>query len=675
MPQIWNNIWVVTKEELVPKYWNTLETLQWEIWCNRNHSYGIKQAQKGGRGRQMLVVFNSLPNEVQEGIGKPDRIDNPLEKYYQTDASAIDYYGRYERAGTALKPHEQARYVTNASVLRAAMLLEAERISARHTTKGVRGSILKDVIHFNGILQEKYDTQHNLPHTLRHFNDTLNHFKKDSYYSLIKDPNGTGKQGRRKADDLSIAVLNGLFARIKHKPTAKEIYSLYDAFLSGYVEIYDTETGELYDAKDFKPLARRTVTDYLAQWENRIGTHKLRSGDRQKLQEKYKPHHQLEVSEYAGSLLSIDDRQPPFWYNENRDRLWLYVGYDHASGAVTTYVYGKRKEGIILDFYRQLVRDCAERGLSLPYELECESSLNSSFKNTFLNDGYMFEHVRIEANNARGKFAENKNRIFRYEIEKKMEGWQARPEARSESNQSRGGKPVIIPYERLIDQVLGGIEEYNNQPCQQDKNLSRWEYYTQKQNPNLKPINWRAFMPHLGYKAKTSCNVGYIRLQGKKRAIAEDGRILTGDSLINKLKQIEGREIEVYWLDDSDGNVLKALAYYQGRYVCEVMQMPTYKKATVEQTEKDRENRALQSAYTMTVEGFANKKAKELLPLNVVDNRPKTLNNKYQIRERKHYEPKEPAEVEILEDVTDEYEYVPRAHNSSIRSWNSVFKE
>ena len=101
----------------------------------------------------------------------------------------------------------------------------------------------------------------------------------------------------------------------------------------------------------------------------------------------------------------IDDRQPPFEYAKGK-RMWFYNGIDLGSEAFTTWVYGKTKEGIIMEFYRQMVRNYEEWGFKLPYELECESSLNSSFADTFLREGYMFEAVRIEANNARGKCIE-----------------------------------------------------------------------------------------------------------------------------------------------------------------------------------------------------------------------------------------------------------------------------
>jgi hypothetical protein len=345
---------------------------------------------------------------------------------------------------------------------------------------------------------------------------------------------------------------------------------------------------------------------------------------------------------------------------------------DLASGCLIAWVYGKSKEGIILEFYRQLVRNCVEWGVSIPDGLECESNLNSSFKNTFLKEGYMFQNVRIEPNNPRGKAIERYNGAFRYELEKQREGWIARPKAKSESNQLGTEKVPILSYERIIDECLIDIETWNNMPSKQDSTVTRWEYFLQNQHPDLKPINWAGFMPFLGYKEKSSCNVGYIRLQGRKRAIAENGEILTGAGLIEKLKQIEGKELDIYWLDDNEGKVLKALVYYQQRFVCEIMQMPTYNKAVIEQTDADLEAKKIQNSYVMTVENFGKHKAKELAPINIIDNTPKVLNNNFKIRNRKRYTPVETEETEILEEETEEPTYNPAAR-SAIRGWRSNF--
>lgn len=673
MPHLWNDILVVTLDELVPQYWNSLNHLKIELWRYKDKSYGIKQVQKGGNGRMMLISFESLPNHIQEVIGDPRKISNPLELYYQTDMDAVAYYKEFKRLEKYLNPIEQERYITNASVLQAAIKLEAERIRMRKSSKGVLLSLCTDVKNFNEVLSKKHNCEHNLPtHPVR-FNQTYKLFQSDlNYFSLIKDPYGKGKQNARVVTDETLTILNGLFANVKHKPTPTEIYRYYDAFLNGYAEVYNAQTGELYNPKEFKKLSERTIRQYITKWENKIGTYRKRAGDRVQYMEQTKPHHQLEQPKYSGSLVSIDDRQPPFAYNAYKKRVWFYNAIDLASGCLIAWVYGKSKAGIILEFYRQLVRNCAEWGVSLPDGIECESNLNSSFKDTFLKEGYMFQNVRIEPNNPRGKAIERYNGAFRYELEKQREGWIARPKAKSEANQPGIQKVPVLPYERIIDECLGDIETWNNMPSKQDPTITRWEYFIKNQNPNLKPINWAGFMPFLGYKEKSSCNAGYVRLQGKKRAIAENGKILTGTKLIEKLKQIEGKELTIFWLDDNEGKVLKALVYYQERFVCEIMQMPTYNKAIIEQTDADLEAKKLQDSYVMTVENFGKHKAKELIPVNIIDNTPKTLNNKFKIKNKRRYTPVGIEETEILENETEDLTYDPTAI-PAIRGWRSNF--
>lgn len=429
---------------------------------------------------------------------------------------------------------------------------------------------------------------------------------------MIKDPNGGRTNNARKVDDKTEMIFNGLFKNQLHKPTPTEIARSYDSFLNGYAEVFNQDTGELYDPKDFKALSNATVINYINKWENKLATHKARSGDRQVYMGKYKPHHQMDLPTFSGSILSVDDRNPPFVYNTKNERVWFYLGVDIASRCFTTFVYGKTKEGIIVDFYRQMVRNYTEWGFCLPNELECESSLNSAFKDTLLRDGNMFQKVKIEANNARGKYIERMNEKLRYEVEKSAPGWLARPNAKSEANQASGQKKQVIPYDILVNERLLELEQWNNSPHPDNKNISRWDYFEQNQHPDLKPTNWIGILPTIGYKTTTSCNGGYVRLQGKKRAIADEGKILTGEALIQQMKIIEGKEFDVYWLDGNDGQVLKALVYINGKFVCEVMEMPRYNRATIERTDADNEAIKLQNSYVASVDAFEKDKENEL---------------------------------------------------------------
>lgn len=678
MPFLWtHNKVAVELEELVPKFWSSLKVLQVELHRYKKKPFGIKRLQIGGNGRKMLIDFDTLKDEIQEALGDPRKVDNPLQLFFEFDADAVEYYSKFKRNGVTLSSEEQERYIINASVMKAVIKLEQSRITERMKLKnssmaGIWETLVNDMVHFQNYLKVTYDTEHTLP-TSRRFKEVLKACKEDLYYPLIKDPNGTGKQNARRVFDKEEQLLNALFENQAHKPTPTEVARTYEAFLNGYAEVYNQDTGELYNPKDFKKLSMGTIVTYINKWQNKLATYKSRSGNRQEYMGQFKPAHDMDLPTEASSLISIDDRQPPFWYEKGK-RMWFYLGLDVASQAFTTVVYGKSKDGLIVDFYRQMVRNYVGWGLNLPFELECESSLNSSFKNTLLRNGAMFQNVRIEANNARGKYIERMFGKVRYEVEKESLGWIARPTAKMESRQAGSGEKVIIPYDELAMERLRDIENWNNMAHPSDPTISRFDYFVNNQSKKLKPVNWHGILPYIGHRTETSCNVAKVLLQGRKRAIAEDGKILTGKSLIEKMKMVEGKDLVVYWLDDNEGNVMKAFAYIDDRYVCEIMEMPRYNRATAEQTDADKEAYALQSAYTATIEAFAKEQLNKIENVGVIDRTPKTINRNFSFSNLKRFEVKELKEVEVFEDdQEEEFNYQPQAQ-SNIKGWRASFQ-
>ena len=675
MPFIYSNkIVAVELDELVPKFWNCIGSLQKETQRYKEKPYGIKRLQIGGNGRKLLIDFDSLTGKIQESLGDPRKVDHPLEPFFEFDADAVTFYGKFKRAGASMKSEEQERYIINASVLKAVIKLEQARIQERIKLKGpltgIAETLRYDVESFQNHLLVKHQVQHTLPASIR-FKEVLKDFKINEYISVIKDPNGTGKQNARKVDERVEMIFNGLFKNQLHKPTPTEIARNYEAFLSGYAEVYNQDTGELFNPKDFKKLSQGTIINYINKWENQLASYKARSGDRQVYMGKFKPHHQMDLPTLAGSIISIDDRQPPFVYNKQNDRVWFYLGVDIASQAFTTFVYGKTKEGIIVDFYRQMVRNYTDLGFCLPHELECESSLNSSFKDTLLRPGVMFQEVKIEANNARGKYIERMNGKLRYEVEKEASGWLARPTAKSEANQLSAAKKQIIPYDILVNERLLELEQWNNSPHPEHKNQSRWDYFEANQNPNLKPTNWNAILPIIGFKTLTSCKGGYVTLQGRKRAIAEDGKILTGEALIQQMRIIESKEVTVYWLDGNDGQVLKSLVYLNDRLICEIMEMPRYNRAKAERKDNENEIIALQSAYVASVDAFEKRQRNKIENIQIIDNTPKTVNSNFKIPNLKRFEVREePVEV-FADENDDDLVYVPNTNTS--QGWRSNF--
>lgn len=678
MPYIYSNKTVAVEvEELVPKFWKKIQSLQQELYRYKDKPFGIKRLQLGGNGRKLLIDFDSLAIHIQDSLGDPRKSEHPLQPYFEWDSEAPEFYSKFKRGGTTiLKSDEQERYIINASVMQAVLKLEQarilERLKMKMTLVGLIETLRYDVESFQSFLRSKHQVEHTLPVSIR-FKELLKDYKENKYLSLIKDPTGTGKQNARKVDDKTEMILNGLFKNQLHKPTPTDIARSYDAFLNGYAEVYNEDTGEMYNPKEFKKLSQATIINYINKWENILVTYKARSGDRQVYMGKFKPHHQMEMPTMAGSIISIDDRQPPFVYNKQGDRAWFYLGVDIASQAITTVVYGKSKESILLDFYRQMVRNYTEWGYCLPNELECESSLNSSYKDTLLRPGTMFQKVKIEANNARGKYIERINGKLRYEIEKTAMGWIARPKAKSEANQLSSAKKQIIPFDILINERMLEIEQFNNSAHAENASLSRWDYFEQNQHADLKPTNWELILPHLGFKTPTSCKGGYVMLQGKKRAIAENGKILTGEALIQQMRVIEGKEFDVYWIDGNEGQVLKALVYYNERFVCEVMEMPRYNRATIERTEADNAALQLQSSYVASVDLFEKRQRSKIENVQIIDNTPKTVNSNFRFKNVKRYEAREePAEVFADEEENeDQVPYI--SQNTAVPSWKRNF--
>lgn len=633
MPHFWNDILVVASDELVPQFYSSVDSLKNIVSRHAKRGYGLKRVQLGGNGRQLLIDFDSLPNNIKDQFKDPRRFRHIMEQFYRHDDDALAFYEKYQFGdGSYLRDEHIQKYTTNASVLRACgdlkVAREQERLKKGFSIRGVMETIIKDAHSFNPILEETYGVTHSLPQNDRRFVDAYKRFFTEGYPSLISRKHKN--DNARVVTDYTTELLNSMFASDASKPTTTEVARRYDAFLGGYIEVINEETGELYDPKSFRKLSTSTINNYLRTWQHAVKTAPARTGNRQVLMARYKPHHTMDQPTYAGSIISVDDRQPPFEYAKGK-RMWWYNGIDLASEAFTVWVYGKSKEGIIMDFYRQMVRNYYEWGVSLPAEIEAESSLNSSFTETFLKEGIMFDYVRIEANNARGKRIERYYGNLRYDIEKQHTGWLARPFAVSESNQESNLKVPMVDYDALVEQCLRDIEQWNNTEHSKIKGKTRWEVFVGNQNPTLKPINLKRILPMLGYMTETSVKAGIIKLQRGEYLLGDNNEIYFGERLINLMKQVEGEKVNIYWLDGNDGQIIKALVYQGDRFICEAISKPTYNRARVEQTEEDLANRESMSKYVATIEGYMRNGAKKIDKVTLIDNRQHTLNNKFKI--------------------------------------------
>lgn len=651
----------------------------YKLRSHRKKDFRLKQGK--GAGNEALVRYQALNREEQsvlkDKFGEPAANYHPLEKHFEIDGAARLFYDTYTfgEHGSRLTEKQKKRYTLRASVLNALSALKDKRFTDRkkknNSSRGVWKTLISDVHLFEERCIHRFGYGHGLPNSdkLRQkLNEYLKNDKPD-YTSLI---DGRARnQNAQTATPEMIELWKSIYAGQGHyKPNHIEVARTYDKFLAGKATIINNETGEQYDFRNscYRAVSDRTVKRYQNLWANKIGTHLVRSGDRQKYKSQYIPAQSRKRPEHAGVIISVDDRNSAFQYAAGK-RMWYYMGIDVGSEMITAWTWGDTKEGIILDFYRQMVANYHFLfKKNLPYELEGEMSLNSSFLDTFLANGAMFQKVRIEANNARGKIIERFFREIRYRYEKKIEGWRARPHARDEANQQSAQKVKYLSKEEIIEIGKRVISEWNNELHSDQKThegLKRWEVFEQKQHPELEnyPTNYAGILPHLGYETPTSMHAGKVKLQYKDRWAAQDGQILSGQKLINVLEQIEGKNVVVKWLDKGmygKGEVIKAIAYKDGKQICELIgDEVDYAHGSLERTEQDIINKKLQDAYQKTVESYANSVARSIDRVTILEEK-EPINGGFVMPDLVQYESPTEA-VEVLPPAPEKVEelYVP----------------
>ena len=668
MPFEYNGQIVVRKEDLIPDFFPTWNALRRKLDRDAKKPEGIRRARQGkGLNNDVLIIYDTLPYPIRQQIRDPRKVDCILERYFWEDSEAVRFYltvriGKYGM----IQPERQKQYVLDASVLKAAVRLRAahitECISRGILPKNTDKYLAECVNIFNDFRTIKKLSLHTLPVNHVRLKDKIKRFEAEGYNSLLS---GYDNNNATKKTERIMNLLNAMYVQ-KEKPTQVEVSRLYEGFLNGYVEVINPETGEMYNPADYGKLSTRTITSFLASWKEKVATHLKRSANRQEYMTKFDPYQSLEQPEFAGSILSIDDRQPPFVYNKDRDRMWFYNGFDLGSECIMAFVWGKDKKEIIIPFYRELVRNCAEWGVSIPAELECESALNASHKGTFLREGCMFDYVRILANEARSKRVERYFGNIRYNLEKERAGWIGRPKARNEAYQTDPNKIEVVPYDTLVRNCLEDIMTWNNsQHSNQERfpNKTRWEVFMENQHPELKPINWMGILPFIGDKTETSVRVGQIRLNNNWFLLGDNGTIHTGDALLDVMDLLEGKDVDVYWLPGHNGQTLKALVYLEDRCICEAVSKPIAKRSQLEAKNDPQAaaNLELVEKYKNTVRGWAQRHKNEIEKLIIVDKRPKTLNSGFQITwveglsSAPVYQPKDIETVEILETVETEF--------------------
>lgn len=565
----------------------------------------------GGLGNYVLVEVATLPvrfrERIQEKYGemKVDILRDWFAQHYVMDAKARAFYTRFRfDNGEALPPEHINEYTVNASVLQAviALLNDTKILRKAMQGGGVNWSEMAGAISY---YQAEFG--HTLPLSTNRFKARVNEFRESGYECLISKK--FQNQNKRKVTYTIERLVLSLAAQ-KERPYATVVMEMYNQFLCGENEVFDLETGEVYNPEEFVDkkgnpivLSEGTIANILNDHKNKALLSKVHDSSWD-FNNRYRPYHLRKVATFAGSKISLDDRDLPRPMH-NGQRVKAYYAYDVASGAVVGYAYSRLKtKELFIDCMRNMFQTLDRNGLYMPAELEVEHHLVSNFADGLMNAGTVFPLIRwCNPGNSREKRAEHFNRTKKYSVEKRLQTNIGRWYAKLEANRPKEEKVYdelnntykvrTYSYEELVADDIRAIQEYNSQLHPNDKKypgMTRWDVFCQTQNPDLAAWDRHVLYRYIGECTETSirqnmyCTVQYQQFR------------LPSPDVIEKLAP-RNNKVLAYYLPDIDGNINEVYIYQNDKFIATCALLERYNEATAEQTDADREAYIEQSKY------------------------------------------------------------------------------
>lgn len=620
----------------------------------------IERVRRACKGTPALIAFHSLPLEYREKLIEQNGGDPEKTAKHQAfcdeiemDMDAVAFYSNYKPAGEEIKKDRQRQYVNEASILNA--IAKRLKLHLKKQSSGTKSSIFwqnacKVLPGIKGVWP------HKLPTTEKNLKRKFEKYQEDGYRSLV---NGNyGNQNTRIVNEHLEELLKCIYTQ-SWNPNYVEVHRDYMAFVSGVKLLVSEETGEVYNPKDYEPISASSVRTYMRKWSNSVGTQKKRSNSRIGYNAKHRSYANLKV-DYAGALLSMDDRDMPFKLQGTRKRVVGYFTADACSTAIIGWAFARPKMreddsngkglNLIFDCFRNTFEQLEYYGVNMPAEVEVENHLMSNLRETTLKEGNLFPFVRFAAaENPQEKSIEGFFRILRYKYERKIKGFRARPHARSEFNQSRPNEEhVEYSFEQICEMTIEHILEYNNDLHPNQKKFpgkSRIEVFLEYQHPKLQPINWRDVARWIGFSVKTSVNRGEVRANNQKF-------LLPSPELMDKTGM--GSECTAYWFKHQAGEENTIYLYRKDEFICEMTTKPTFHKARIEQDERDLEAMARMQSFTNKIDSHAKKVAKKLEKVTFI--------NAQRVKESVEVAKK----VEVISHKTEKFDYQKLTSNNKV---------
>lgn len=555
----------------------------------------------GATGCYALVAVDSLPQRYQDRVkevypgGTQARLEGWIKSNYEVDQQATAFFFLKEKCGVALPPEKAKEYVTNASVLNTCIKLYERAATAQRLFGGKYDwTMMAETIE---VLRKHFG--HTLPASTLRFRKKVNDYKANGYPCLISGK--FGNQCARKVDYKTERLILGI-AILPNKPWNTNVLELYNSFVTGELDVYDPETGEMFNPDDFTDkngepmvLSEATITNYLNKPKNRMLIDKATMSYTAFMHEAM-PHMHRHHGEFSLSKVSFDDRDLPRKLKDTRIRPKAYYAYDVTSGCCIGYAYNRAKNvDLVVDMFRNMFRLLDRQGWGCPAEVEVENHLMSQWRDSFLRAGVMFPFVRFCAPmNSQEKHAEQFNGAKKRSIEHRNHVGIGRFYAKSRQYRTESNKVFdefnntyeekeYYTWDELIADDMRDIYEYNHalHPNQKKyKGMTRWDVLVANINPMLQPLDKATIARHVGEKVGTT-----IRRNSYCRVAGEDWWLSKTEAI--ELLAPNDYKVEAYYLTDEEGKITDMFIYQGDMYIDRLENIGTFNTSRAEQTEED----------------------------------------------------------------------------------------
>lgn len=563
----------------------------------------LKVAQRGSRGKIALVVVDSLPDKYKNHVreiypnGDHVRLLGWLRQNYEIDQNAMAFFMSKDQCGVELKTPKITEYVNNASVMNTCIkLYNNAKLALKLMGKEYDWSMMSTTI--EGLREEFH---HTLPASTLRFRKKVAEYKRGGYASLISGK--FGNQSARKVDYKTERLILSLAVQ-PNRPFNSNVHEMYISFVCGENEVYDPDTGELFNPDDFidkngdpKELSEATICNYLNKPSNQILIKNSLMNWSTFMHEEA-PHVYRHNGDFSFSQITMDDVDLPRKLKDSKERVHAYYAYDVVSQCRVGISYSRGKDdSLVADCFRDMFRLIERNGWGMPAGIEVENHLMSKYKEGFLKAGNVFKFVRFCAPlNSQEKYAEPLNGAFKRSISHKnhagvgrwyAKDFQFRTESKKISDESNTTfeEYEYYSWEQLISEDKADCTEWNNTLHSNQKKypgMTRWDVLVARINPTLLPYDKMSLSKYIGEQVPTS-----IRRNSTVRVCHEDWWL--GNTKDLEKLEPNNYKVTACYLPDEEGKPTDVYLFQNGKFISKVERVETFSRVMAEQTEEDKQ--------------------------------------------------------------------------------------